>query len=111
MKGDIVSEKGIKYDEGKLRWDLLPLNEVEDIVKVLTHGAKKYAPNNWRKVEDPRSRYYAAAMRHLASWRRGELVDPESGIPHLAHAGCNLLFLSFFDNEDGIKTRTWKDKI
>lgn len=36
---------------------------------------------------------YASCMRHLQSWFAGENTDPESGLPHLAHAACNLLFL------------------
>lgn len=34
--------------DGKLRWDLLPLAEIEDIVRVYTEGAKKYADNSWQ---------------------------------------------------------------
>lgn len=90
-------EKGTKLDEGKDRWDLLPLGPVRDIVRVLTFGSVKYADNNWKHVEKPRDRYYAAAMRHLTSWRAGELSDHETKLPHLAHAGCCLLFLAWFD--------------
>ena len=90
--------RGLKKDHGKDRWDLLPWEEVEEIVKVLTFGANKYADNNWQKVPQGRERYFAAAMRHLVAWRRGEERDPESGLKHLAHAGCCLLFLSHLTN-------------
>jgi len=85
--------EGTKFDGDKLRWDLIPLESVEEIVKVISFGAKKYAPNNWRKVKDGRERYYAALLRHLTAWRKGEDLDPESGLPHLAHIGCNVIFL------------------
>ena len=88
---------GVKLDNEKPRWDLLPLGPVAGIVDVLTFGAKKYTPEGWRAVDNPRNRYYAAAMRHLFAWRQGELTDPESGLPHLAHAGCCLLFLAWFE--------------
>jgi hypothetical protein len=84
---------GDKFDSAKSRWDLLPLDSVGRIVEVLTYGAKKYAPDNWRKVPDANNRYFAAALRHLAAWKLGEHLDPESGLPHLAHAGCCILFL------------------
>lgn len=84
---------GMKHDENKARWDLLPMGATSEIVDVLTYGAKKYAPDNWRKVPNPQQRYYAAAMRHIVAWVRGEKNDPESGKPHLAHAACCLLFL------------------
>ncbi len=84
---------GKKYDEGKLRWDLLPIKAVEEVVKVLMFGAAKYGDDNWQKLDELEPRYYAASMRHLASWRQGETLDEDSGLPALAHAVCDLLFL------------------
>lgn len=91
--------EGMKHDAEKARWDLLPMGATSEIVDVLTYGAKKYAPDNWRKVPNPQQRYYAAAMRHIVAWVRGEKLDPESGKPHLAHAACCLLFLLEVDGE------------
>jgi hypothetical protein len=88
-----VINDGKKYDTSKPRWDLLPLELIEKTVDVLTFGAKKYGPNNWQSVDNANERYYAALMRHITAWRKGELNDPETGISHLAHATCNLLFL------------------
>jgi len=94
MTGD-----GRKDDGEKLRWDLLPWSATREIVRVLTFGARKYAPENWRKVPESRSRYFAALHRHLDAWWSGEVLDPESGAHHLAHAGCCLLFLLTFEVE------------
>jgi hypothetical protein len=91
-----MGEVGKKYDQEKPRWELLPLATVEDIVKVMTFGAKKYGDNNWKLVE-PKQRYFAAALRHLKAWQSGEIIDKESGLPHLAHALCSLLFLHYLD--------------
>jgi hypothetical protein len=88
---------GFKADSEKTRFDLLPWGPVEDVARVLTVGAQKYAPDNWQKVQEARRRYFAAAMRHLVAWEQGEIADPETGLPHLAHAGCCLLFLAWFD--------------
>ena len=90
---------GRKDDNGKDRWDLLPLAATKDVVKVLTYGAAKYSDDNWRIVPDAYNRYYSAAMRHLAAWRLGQECDPETGLSHLAHATCCLLFLATFDSE------------
>ena len=90
---------GLKYDTDKLRWDLLPIECVEDIVKILTFGARKYAPNNWQSLENAEERFYAAALRHLTAWRKGETTDPESGLPHLSHLLCNATFLLWFEKE------------
>lgn len=89
--------QGKKDDTEKLRWDLLPTAPVRVIVQVLTFGAQKYAPDNWKKVPDPRRRYYAALLRHVISWWEGERLDAETGLHHLGHAGCCLLFLLWFD--------------
>ncbi len=87
----VEMDGGMKFDDDKLRWDLLPYDAVEKIVEIMTYGAKKYAPNNWQKVEA--QRYYAALMRHLVAELKGEDYDQESGFLHLAHMACNALFL------------------
>lgn len=84
---------GLKYDGGKLRWDLLPLVVIRLIVMVMTFGAAKYAANNWQAVEP--ERYWGAIFRHLDAARSGEKYDDETGLPHLAHALCCLVFLTW----------------
>lgn len=88
---------GIKYDGEKPDWSLLDLSLVEDVVKVLTYGARKYSPDNWQKVE--KERYFAAAMRHIAAYQAGEACDSETGISHLAHAQCCLHFLQWHEKQ------------
>lgn len=95
--------EGVKYDTEKPRWDLLPMDEAEDVVRVLTYGAKKYSPDNWQRVPGARCRYIAAAFRHLVARARGEIMDSESGFPHTAHAICCLLFLAWFDKRPEVQ--------
>lgn len=90
---------GQKDDKEKNRLDLIEPEFIEGVGKVLTFGANKYEPNNWQKVEDAKDRYYAAALRHLIAWRRGEKTDLESGISHLYHVACNIMFLQHFERE------------
>ncbi len=92
-------EPGTKLDTDKLRWSLLPSGTIAQVIHVLEYGAKKYSVGNWVGVPDGNTRYYDAAMRHLDAWRGGEINDPESGLPHLAHAACCLLFLLWFDGK------------
>lgn len=94
-----TSSLGRKDDSGKPRWSLVPEQAMEDVVKVLTYGARKYGDDNWRKVEDGPRRYYDAAMRHIMAYRQGHWADDESGMPHLAHAVASLLFIMALERE------------
>jgi hypothetical protein len=78
----------MKATANKLRWDLLPWREIEEIVAVLTRGAEVYGDDDWHSTPDACSTYFAALLRHLVAWRLGR--DDEY---HLAHAACNVLFL------------------
>lgn len=83
---------GTKFDAGKIPLNLLPTPAIEEIAKVLEFGAKKYDAYNWAKGM-AWSRLIASALRHLFAWSRGEDKDPETGLSHLAHVGCCVLFL------------------
>lgn len=105
MKGQPASansaaQLGRKDDQGKRQYSLVPTVAIGEVVDVLTFGAKKYQPDNWKHVDDARTRYYDAAMRHIQAWWRGESDDQESGFHHLAHAICCLMFLIWFDKND-----------
>lgn len=63
------------------------------IGQVMTVGADKYGPMNWRKDPVSSSTYYDAAMRHLMAWWDGQNNDPETGLPHLAHVAANMCIL------------------
>jgi hypothetical protein len=93
-------QDGKKFDTDKPDWSLLPIEEVDACVQVMTYGKNKYNENpndpNWKKVEDGYNRYYAALLRHLVATRKGEYLDPESGHPHMAHVIFNALTLSYF---------------
>ena len=91
---------GEKFDGGKLRMSLLPISALNEILSVLEFGAKKYAPDNWRKVDNLRERYFNAAHRHLSAWWSGERNDPESGFHHLAHCACCIIFLLAIEMEN-----------
>jgi len=87
---------GKKFDTDKPRMELLSPIALGEIAKVLTHGAKKYDAHNWRGGFIW-SRVLGAALRHLLSFIGGEDKDPESGLSHLAHVGCCIMFLLEFE--------------
>lgn len=92
-----VENIGKKDDDGKPQFSQLPPGVLLHVVHVLTDGAKHYgSDDNWKRVRNPRKRYYDAAMRHVDSWWNGEAIDPKSNRPHLAHAIADLMFLLWF---------------
>jgi hypothetical protein len=88
--------EGVKFDSGKLRYDLIPPEVEEAIAAVLTFGANKYGERNW-ELGMSWGRPYAALRRHMAAWWSGEDKDPETGMSHLAHAACCIAFLVSFE--------------
>ena len=88
-----MSELGQKHDSEKPMVSLIDPAWLLETSEVLTFGAKKYAKDNWKHVDKAHDRYLSAAYRHLLAFQAGEINDPESGLHHLAHATCCLMFL------------------
>lgn len=96
--GDVNSTEkgsGARYNSGKPDLTLIPLITLYDEAKVWEYGAKKYARNNWQKGMNW-SVPLACALRHLAKFQAGEDLDEETGLPHIAHAMCNLRMLTLY---------------
>ena len=92
---DAASAQGVKYDEGKERFDLIPAEPLLGLARVFTFGVKKYDARNWEKGLSW-GRVFAAAMRHLWKWWRGEKTDDESGLSHLVHAAwCCFVLIEY----------------
>jgi hypothetical protein len=95
-----ASGRARKDDAGKPRWSLLfgafrgPL---EEIIAIREHGIAKYGGDlSWQDVPNGEARYKEALARHVVAYLGGEDLCPDSGKPHLAHAGINVLFLLWF---------------
>ena len=84
-------------DDGKNNGSLLLFKALEEINKVLEFGANKYSANNWQEGTGFKySRVLNSLLRHTFAFMRGEDKDPESGLSHMAHAGCNVLFILYY---------------
>jgi len=84
--------EGKKNDQGKPQLSLVTKTLIWGIAQVMTFGAVKYGRDNWRKGMDW-NRPYDALLRHLTAWWDGEGTDSETGLSHLLHAACELMFL------------------
>ena len=96
------TKSGVKFDKDKLRYDLIPPDALEELVKVYTYGASKYADRNWEKGMKW-GRIYGGIMRHLWKFWSGTNRNPEDdNLYHLAQAawGC-LTLLTYVLREKG----------
>lgn len=75
--------------------DLMP-----EVARVMGHGAAKYGADNWRTATwnaDARREYESAMLRHLYADAIGEVLDPDSGLRHKAHAVASAMILEWHD--------------
>lgn len=95
VKEDAVARGAVKYDAGKSpvfkgAIAYFP-RAISGVASVSAFGASKYAWNGWRDVSDGINRYTDAMVRHVVYEAEGEVLDPESGLPHAWHAAWNAL--------------------
>jgi hypothetical protein len=98
---DKIAEK-----EAKPRFTLIPPHAQLNIVKVLEFGAIKHGAYAWKKY--PINAYIDAMERHLNAIRRGEWVDPESGLPHAAHIASSAMFVDEMAQMNPAMIREWR---
>ena len=100
-EGDFDPAVGAKFDEGKLRYDLIPPEALAEWVRVLTYGAEKYSDRNWENGIDT-GRLFAAMQRHAWAWHGGEELDPEMQIHHMAAVMFNAAAIVTYYHRDRI---------
>lgn len=88
-------QKGLRFNKGKLRYDLVNPYAHEGMVRVLTKGSIKYAERNWEAGMSWQT-VLASLKRHTAAFEKGEDIDPETGEFHVDHIQCNAHFLSAY---------------
>lgn len=100
-----VKSSGVKYDDSKIQYTLVPSYALEAVAKNLTAGLVKYKErDNWQKVPNATDRYLNALYRHLEAHRRGEIYDADNADPtttHMSAVAVNAMFiLEFMLNEN-----------
>lgn len=93
LKAGYKQDLADRFNDGKLQWSMVDFKSLEDMVRVMEFGAKKYGRNNWKKGLKT-TEIVDSMLRHIYAYLDGEDVDPESGINHTGHIMCNAMFLS-----------------
>ena len=78
----------------KCRLDLVPPALAISAAPAMQLGAAKYGPYNWREKAVKLTVYLGAIERHLAAFKDGQDLDPESGSSHLGHAAACLAIIA-----------------
>ena len=91
---NLAAGQGLRYNDDKRKWSLVDFESLEPMVEVLEYGAAKYAPDNWKKGM-PIKEVCESLLRHTFAFMKGEDEDPESGLTHIGHMQCNLMFLAY----------------
>lgn len=100
----VPKTEAIRFNQDKTRYDLIPPEFIREVAEVFTFGANKYSDHNWKGfTPEQQEEIKGSLLRHIYAYLEGEENDPESGLSHLAHAGCNLAFMIYFRNKGGIK--------
>jgi hypothetical protein len=97
-KTGISNDAAIRYDLGKLQWQLLPEDAIEKIVEIYTHGALKYNSENWRSGMKWK-RMIGSLKRHTKAFVTGEDIDQDSGCLHLSQIAWNAISLIWYQLE------------
>ena len=86
----------LSASKDKLRYDLIPIKAIEEVVRVFMYGAEKYEAWDWYKRPLPWSTYYNASYRHGISMWGHEDIDVESGLHTRAHKiASDIILLTY----------------
>jgi hypothetical protein len=96
-----------KKDDGKLRYDLIPPEALEELARVYTIGAAKYADNGWLNEPMRWGRIFRALVSHAFKWWAGETYDQTDGQHHLSSvAWCAFSLMVYEKRHLGEDDRT-----
>ncbi len=73
---------------GKVRYDLVYMPMFKRWAELMTRGAMKYSPNNWKKAatEEEKDRFKESAFRHFMTW----FLEEDASEDHAAAVFFNI---------------------
>jgi hypothetical protein len=92
--------------ENKPQIHLVP-DYIEDIARVMEHGAEKRGANNWLTAGYDPTIFLDACLRHAIDMARGNLMDPDSGLPHAAHLASDAMIFGVLTRDRKVTGIDW----
>lgn len=89
-------QSGMRFNTGKMRFNLIPMDARLELARVYTVGAAKYEDDNWLKGMSWKE-MIDCAERHFALWQMGQARDPDTKCHHLAQVAWNVLGLLVYE--------------
>jgi Domain of unknown function (DUF5664) len=83
----------------KRRYELIEPEFLAVLADVMTWGLTKYPKDNWKHVD---LNHMGSILRHIEAHRNGQILDPESGLPHLAHATARIMMLYVYTKNSSV---------
>lgn len=80
-----------KKNEGKPKWHLIDFKSLEEVVRVMEFGAKKYGDHAYKYNELEKEELTDSMQRHLVELHDEQEKDNETGLNHAAHIAANAL--------------------
>jgi hypothetical protein len=96
---------GLRFNEGKPRYDLIPPEAMLALAVHYERGSHKYGDNNWLRGM-AWLKCFASMMRHAWAWARGEDFDEETGTHHMVSVAWNAIALfCYHERKIGVDDR------
>jgi hypothetical protein len=104
----VADGEGLRYNEGKPRFDLMPPEALIALADHYRKGSEKYADRNWERGMDW-GKCFASMERHAWAWASGEDYDAETESHHMIAVAWNALALYVYHKRNiGKDTRSSK---
>lgn len=89
---------------GRTWFSSISTSTILEVALGMSEGAIKYGKHNYRSEGVRASIYYDAFMRHMLTWKDGELFDHDSGLAHTTKALCSTIVF-----RDAMLQENWID--
>jgi hypothetical protein len=88
--------------EGKIRYDLVDQPMLKRWAELMTRGAEKYGPANWKKAstQEELDRFRQSAFRHFYQYMEGDTTEDHAAAVYFNLAGMEYVRVRIHNAKD-----------